>query len=40
MAEPLDTPSTKSWSHLAAPRAMETPALLLRNRGSAAQLGA
>jgi hypothetical protein len=36
MTEPPDTPATKSWSHLVAPRAMETPAPPLRNRGSAA----
>jgi hypothetical protein len=40
MAEPPDTPATKSWSHLTASRAMETPAPPLRNRGFAAQLGA
>jgi hypothetical protein len=40
MTEPPDAPATKSWSHLAAPRAMETPAPPLRHRGSAAQLGA
>jgi hypothetical protein len=39
MTEPPDAPATKSWSHLAAPRAMETPAPPLRYRGSAAQLG-
>jgi hypothetical protein len=40
MAEPPDAPATKSWSHLAAPHAMETPAPPLRHRGYAAQLGA
>jgi hypothetical protein len=40
MAEPPDTPATKSWLHLATPRAMETPTPLLRHRGSTTQLGA
>jgi hypothetical protein len=40
MVEPPDAPATKSWLHLAAPRAMETPAPPLRHRGSTAQLGA
>jgi hypothetical protein len=39
MAEPPDAPATKSWSRPAAPRAMETPAPLLRHCGSAARLG-
>jgi hypothetical protein len=40
MADPPDAPATKSWPHLAAPRAMETPAPPLRHCGSVAQLGA
>jgi hypothetical protein len=40
MAEPPDAPATKSWSRLAAPHAMETPAPPWRHRGYAAQLGA
>lgn len=40
MAQPPDAPTTKSWLHLVAPRAMETPAPPLRHRGSTAQLGA
>jgi hypothetical protein len=39
MAEPSDAPATKSWSRLAVPRAMETPAPPLRHCGSVAQLG-
>jgi hypothetical protein len=40
MAEPPDAPATKSWSHLAAPHAMEmeTPAPPLRHRGSTASV--
>jgi hypothetical protein len=40
MVEPPYAPATKSWSHLAAPHAKETPAPPLRHRGSTAQLGA
>jgi hypothetical protein len=42
MADPLDAPATKSWSHLAAPHTMEieTPAPPFRHRGSTAQLDA